>query len=86
MNNCKRIIRVLSVLALAPAYAGAQYFAYVANNGDNTVSGYSINPTTGALTAIPGSPFPSGSGPNSVAVSPTGQFDGERERRHGLGV
>jgi 6-phosphogluconolactonase len=50
-------------------------FAYVANAGDNTVSGYTINSATGALTAIAGSPFASGgSGPLSVAVDPSGKF------------
>src|SRR5207253_1554158 len=40
----------------------------------NDVSGYTINATTGALTAIPGSPFPAGSTSSSVAVDPTGKF------------
>jgi 6-phosphogluconolactonase (cycloisomerase 2 family) len=33
-------------------------FAYVANRGSGSVSAYSINATTGALTAIAGSPIP----------------------------
>src|SRR4029077_9560010 len=45
---------------------------YVANSGDNNVSGYRINPTTGALTPIAGSPFPAGGEPQSVAVDPSG--------------
>jgi DNA-binding beta-propeller fold protein YncE len=57
-------------------------FAYVANYQDATVSGYSINAATGALTSVLGSPFPtSGCGageslcfPTSVAVDPTGKF------------
>jgi 6-phosphogluconolactonase (cycloisomerase 2 family) len=49
-------------------------FAYVANMGDNTVSAYRINATTGALTAVPGSPFAAGNGPISVAVNPAGTF------------
>ncbi len=54
-------------------------FLYVVNgslenfSGDN-VSGYTINPTTGALTPITGSPFPAGSGPEYVAVDPSGKF------------
>jgi 6-phosphogluconolactonase len=48
-------------------------FAYVANAGDNTVSGYTINPATGALTAIAGSPFAEGAEPFSVAVDPKRQ-------------
>src|SRR6516225_7083650 len=49
-------------------------FVYVANANSNNVSGYTLNPTTGALTPISGSPFAAGSGPFSVAVDPTGKF------------
>jgi len=46
------------------------HFAYVANSGGvpdkGSVSAYTINPATGALTAVPGSPFAAGSFPNSV--------------------
>jgi len=48
-------------------------FAYVANFGDNTVSAYSINPTTGALTSL-GSPFTAGTNPISVAITPLVPF------------
>jgi 6-phosphogluconolactonase len=44
-------------------------FAYVANVSTNNVSAYSINATTGALSAVPGSPFTAGVGPMSVAVA-----------------
>jgi hypothetical protein len=52
-------------------------FAYVTNSQTmfgNNVSGYTINPTSGALTPIPGSPFFSGTGPRSVAVDPSSRF------------
>ena len=53
-------------------------FAYVANYfngaGGNSVSAYAINPTTGALTAVTGSPFAAGTNPRSVTVDPTGRF------------
>ena len=32
-------------------------FAYVANQGSNNVSAYTIAPGTGVLTPVPGSPF-----------------------------
>jgi hypothetical protein len=32
---------------------------FVSNSGEQTISAFSINPATGALTAAPGSPFPS---------------------------
>jgi hypothetical protein len=48
-------------------------FAYVANIAGfptpGSVWGYQIDPTTGLLTAIPGSPFPAGITPHSVAVT-----------------
>ncbi len=49
-------------------------FAYVANNGSDNVSAYTINTTTGALTAVAGSPFASGGQPNGIAIDPTGKF------------
>ncbi len=51
------------------------HFAYVANRLSNNISAYQINPTTGALTPVPGSPFVSpGSAPQSVAVDHSGSF------------
>ena len=54
-------------------------FVYVANSvvGDThpgSISGYTIDPSTGALTVIAGSPFAAGVGANSVAVDPSGKF------------
>ena len=62
----------LAFLSFVPPLFGQ--FSYVANQGDNTVSGYTVNATTGALTPIPGSPFPAGSFPISVAVDPSDKF------------
>ena len=47
---------------------------YVTNEEDSTVSGYTIDPSTGALTAIAGSPFTTGGDPRSMAVDPSGKF------------
>jgi 6-phosphogluconolactonase (cycloisomerase 2 family) len=41
---------------------------YVANAGSDTVSAYNIDYSSGALTALPGSPFPAGKNPTSIAV------------------
>jgi 6-phosphogluconolactonase (cycloisomerase 2 family) len=53
-------------------------FAYVTNApflpSAGNVSGYTINPTSGALTPVSGSPFPAGAEPDSVAVDPGGKF------------
>jgi hypothetical protein len=45
-------------------------FAYVVNFSGNNVSGYTIDPMSGALTPItPSSPFATGNGPISIAVA-----------------
>jgi 6-phosphogluconolactonase len=56
-------------------------FAYVSNQcaslvscSSSSVSAYTINGTTGALSPVPGSPFAAGTNPLSVAVDPSGQF------------
>jgi 6-phosphogluconolactonase (cycloisomerase 2 family) len=47
-------------------------FVYVANAGSNNISAYSINASTGALTAVPGSPFPADQAPASVSANGAG--------------
>jgi len=50
-------------------------FVYVANGGGTTsVSGYTFNTTSGALTPITGSPFVAGPRPIKLTVDPTGRF------------
>ena len=49
-------------------------FAYVANNGDGTISAYTIDSTTGKLTAVAGSPYPDGTAPAAVSLAPNGKF------------
>lgn len=52
-------------------------FAYTANNGDGTISGYKIDPTSGQLTVIAGSPVADGgaaSKPAAVSLAPNGKF------------
>ncbi len=50
-------------------------FAYVVNQFSNDVSGFTIDPTTGVLTPITGSPFPvGGEDPEEMAVDSSGQF------------
>ncbi|HLK53647.1 MAG TPA: beta-propeller fold lactonase family protein, partial [Candidatus Angelobacter sp.] len=45
-------------------------FLYAANSGSNDVSAYLIDPSSGALAAITGSPFATGgAGPSAVAVN-----------------
>jgi DNA-binding beta-propeller fold protein YncE len=49
-------------------------FLYVTNFADGTVSVFAIDPATGELTAISGSPFGAGAGAVSVAIDPAGTF------------
>jgi 6-phosphogluconolactonase len=54
-------------------------FAYVVNVGKlgrntGTVSGYSVNASSGVLKQVKGSPFAAGTEPNGVAIDPTGSF------------
>jgi 6-phosphogluconolactonase (cycloisomerase 2 family) len=52
---------------------------FVANTGDMTISGFTINPVSGALTLVPGSPFASGLSLDScqgmsIAATPDARF------------
>ncbi|MEO7207813.1 MAG: beta-propeller fold lactonase family protein [Steroidobacteraceae bacterium] len=49
-------------------------FAYVANRGSNNVSAYTVDPNSGALTEVSGSPFATGLSATSVAIDPSSSF------------
>jgi DNA-binding beta-propeller fold protein YncE len=49
-------------------------FAFVANMNSNTISGFSLDPRSGALSPLVGSPFAVGTGPEFMAADPTGKF------------
>jgi 6-phosphogluconolactonase (cycloisomerase 2 family) len=44
-------------------------FVYTALFGSNGIATFSVNSKTGALTSVPGSPFPSGAGPAYLVVA-----------------
>jgi 6-phosphogluconolactonase len=46
----------------------SESFLYAANNTGNTVSGFQVDRTSGALTQLPDSPYPAGTGPTSITV------------------
>jgi 6-phosphogluconolactonase len=70
--------------AAALAVDGGDRFLYVANpaatnplmSSIGNISGFNIDPNTGELTPILGSPFTStlGTGPSAITVDPTGRF------------
>jgi 6-phosphogluconolactonase len=51
-------------------------FLYVSDFINNAVDVFSVNPSTGALTTVPGSPFPvaAGQGAGGLAADPAGKF------------
>jgi len=49
-------------------------FLYVTNPTSNSVSGYTIDASTGALAAVAGSPFATETNPRYVTAEPTGKF------------
>jgi 6-phosphogluconolactonase len=49
-------------------------YLYAANSNADTISGYAIDSTTGALTPLAGSPFPCPGGPYYLNVSPRRGF------------
>ena len=73
----------VALFAATPLWSQSGGFAYVANCGSlgcgggvgpGKVSAYTIDGTTGALTPVAGSPFPTGLGPQGVTVDPSGRF------------
>jgi 6-phosphogluconolactonase len=60
------------------AIGGGGKFLYVGMagmaNANNKISGFSIDPNTGVLTQIPGSPFPTGNIPLGIATDPSDKF------------
>lgn len=49
-------------------------FVVVANGATSNVSVFSLDPSTGKLTEVLGSPFPCASGSSAVAIDPGGKF------------
>jgi 6-phosphogluconolactonase (cycloisomerase 2 family) len=49
-------------------------FLYVSEFVGGAVAGFAVNPNTGMLTPLSGSPFPSSSGPGQIVLHPSGKF------------
>ena len=63
-------------MAIVPITTSSQAFLYTANIQDNTISAFTVNDTTGALTPISGSPFAGAATLAGIAVSPTAANSG----------
>ena len=46
-----------------------RYFVYVTNTVGNNVSAYAMNPSSGAISVVGGSPFAAGMLPREVAIA-----------------
>ena len=68
-----RVLPVSLAFSLGPSATHTPTYAYVADAGSNQLSAYSVDPGTGALGAL-GAPLDTGTGPNAVAVAPSGKL------------
>lgn len=59
-------------IAMAMAPGGA--FLFVLNQGSNNISAFTVDPTTGNLGTVSGSPFATPASPRSINISPNGNF------------
>ncbi len=77
VTNGTGTVAAANITTVAVSCINIGRFAFVANlsdgaNGD--VSAFTINPTTGVLTPVAGSPFLADQGPNAVAVDTNGLY------------
>jgi 6-phosphogluconolactonase (cycloisomerase 2 family) len=56
-----------------PAHGGVE-FVYATSPSGDVVSAFTIDPSSGALKEVQGSPFAAGDRPEGVAIDPTGKF------------
>ena len=63
-------------MALVPVTTSSQAFLYAANIQDNTISAFTVDNTTGALSSVSGSPYAGASTLAGLAVSPTATNSG----------
>src|SRR5579862_1918221 len=67
------LIALFSSRPLTPQSPPPQ-FVYTADESTHMISAFVLNPTTGALTLVPGSPFNERLDPYALAVDPAGKF------------
>ena len=73
VSSCVTEIRTIATTTSA-GVAVPLGFAYVANYGSNSISMYSIDKTTGILSALNPSTIATGTNPKSITVDPSGKF------------
>lgn len=62
------------VASVVVVCANVGRFVYTANRGDGTISGYTIDATTGAITSLPGYPYGGSTRASYVAADPAGPY------------
>ncbi len=68
------LLLILGIAGCSSKPAPTPAFVYAANNGSNNVSAFSVTSSSGALTAVSGSPFAAGTAPTAIAADPRGKF------------
>ena len=75
---CKTFVATALVFAgisCMPAVSQGSQFAYAVSANSGELSGFQINPVTGTLTPVPGSPYATGRlGATAVAVDPQSRY------------
>ena len=75
VHNGSGTINKTSVTNVTVSCTQVGRFAYIANRQSNSISGFGIDPASGALVPLGGSPFASnGTTPTALTVDPNGQF------------
>src|SRR5579864_5412448 len=73
----KAVVLVLAGASIASWTACGKttsHYVSAALPGSSQIAVYREDPNSGVLTALSGSPFPSGAGPQSIAIHPSGKF------------
>jgi hypothetical protein len=66
---------VLWIVLVFASATQTQSYVFVAEQTNQTIEGFTVNPITGALVAVPGSPFADADGdPIALAANPLGTF------------
>jgi 6-phosphogluconolactonase (cycloisomerase 2 family) len=79
VTNGTGTVGAMNISNVAVSCVSVARFVFVANstdgvNGTGDVSAFTVNPNTGALTAVPGGPVTADTNPSAIAVDTTGQY------------
>ncbi|HUO24873.1 MAG TPA: beta-propeller fold lactonase family protein [Candidatus Aquilonibacter sp.] len=74
----KKAVVLILVCGSIAGWTGCQetssHYVYAALPGPSEIAAFREDPNSGVLTALSGSPFPSGAGPESIAIHPSGKY------------